>query len=374
MKKSFSYIIQIIIVFFLITIYSCENPDPTLKDAFKDHFEIGVAVNPKIVSGKDSNALEIVKTHFNGVTAENAMKWALIHPKPGVYNFEPADKFVEFAEGNNIFVTGHCLVWHSQTPRWVFEDEMGNPTVRDTLLQRMKDHIFTVVGRYKGRVKCWDVVNEPTADDGQVRKSRWYEIIGEDYIQKAFEYAREADPEALLILNDYSLPNQPKRECMVGIIKDLQAKGIRIDGIGLQAHYLLDYPTMEDLEASIVAFAELGPRIMITEMDIDVLPRAGFDRGADIAYREEYRAKLNPYTEGLPDSVASQLAKQYGDMFTVFVKHADKIDRVTLWGVHDGQSWKNNFPVRGRTNYPLLFDRDYQPKLAFYAVMEAAGR
>lgn len=362
-------------LFFLILFAgnSCNTSSPTLKDSFKDQFYVGTALNQDQIDGLDPEALQLAGNQFNSITAENCMKWGKIHPLPGVYKFEPADSFVEYGENNGMYIVGHCLVWHSQTPDWVFQDESGSLTVRDTLLQRMHDHILAVVGRYKGRVDCWDVVNEPIEDDGQIRKSMWSEIIGEDFIQKAFEYAREADPEAVLILNDYSLPNSSRREGMVRLISDLQSEGVMVDGVGMQGHYQLDYPKMSDLEASILAFSDLGVKVMITELDINVLPRANYNTGADLSNREEYLAKLNPYTEGLPDSVGLLLAGQYGDLFTLFVKHADKIDRVTLWGVHDGQSWKNNWPVRGRTNYPLLFDRNYQPKMAFESVIKTAG-
>ena len=301
------------------------------------------------------------------------MKWERIHPEPGAYDFELADKFIELGMEREMYIVGHTLVWHSQTPRWVFLDDEGNLTTRDTLLMRMRDHIHTVVGRYKGRVHCWDVVNEVIGDDGNIRNSLWYRIIGEDYIEKAFTYASEADPEALLIYNDYSLPNPTKREGVVKMVKELQSKGIPIGGIGMQGHYHLGDPSLEDVDASITAFAELGVQVMITEMEITVLPVPSDDTGAEVSKRFEMKEWLNPYTDGLPDSVQNILTNRYRDLFTLFRDHSEHIQRVTFWGVHDGVSWKNNWPVPGRTNHPLLFDRDGEPKPSFDAVMGVAS-
>ena len=341
----------------------------SLKDAFSDHFLIGTAVNRFQITGKDSLSATLIDKHFNSITAENCMKWKFIHPEPGRYDFTLADRFVELGEEKQMHMVGHTLVWHSQTPRWVFRDEEGNQVSRDTLLARMRDHIHTVVGRYRGKVDCWDVVNEALGDDGEIRKSLYYNIIGEDYVEKAFAFAREADPEATLIYNDYSLPDPARRAGVVKMVKELQSKGIRIDGIGMQGHYQLDYPDPEELAASIEAFSELGLKVMITEMEVNVLPQPGRYRGADVGTRFEMRKRLDPYTAGLPDSVQDALTERYRLYFEVFCEHSDAIERVTFWGVHDGVSWKNNWPVRGRTNYPLLFDRAGQPKPAYDAVI-----
>jgi endo-1,4-beta-xylanase len=242
---------------------------------------------------------------------------------------------VDFGEKNKMFIVGHTLVWHWQTPNWVFVDDANNPLTRDALLARMKDHIFTVVGHYKGKVNGWDVVNEALDDNGQLRKTKWLEIIGEDFIAKAFEYAHEADPNAELYYNDFSLENPAKRDGCIGL-------------------------------------SALGVKVMITEMCIDVLPKAFYETGADIKLRAELREELNPYANGLPDNMQRKLADRYAELFSIFHKHADKISRVTLWGVYDKTSWLNNWPVRGRTNYPLLFDRNYKPKPAFFAVVKTA--
>jgi endo-1,4-beta-xylanase len=355
-----------------LSIACAQTGKPTLKQAYEKKFLIGAAVNPDVVSGKDSLAQAIVKAQFNTVTPENALKWEPIHPKPGVYNFGPADAFVEFAVKNGMAPIGHTLVWHAQTPRSVFQDGAGKPTVRDTLLARMHEHILTVVGRYKGRIHGWDVVNEAFEDDGALHKSPWLSIIGEDFIQKAFEYAHEADPNVELYYNDYNVWKPGKTAAVIKLVKDLRAKGVRVDAVGEQAHWGFNYPTMTEAETLLKSFKEAGIKLMITEMDISVLPNPWDYQGADIAKRFELTPEMNPYPNALPDSVQTKLAGRYADLFGLFCKYADNVTRVTLWGVDDGHSWLNFFPVRGRTNYPLFFDRQYKPKPAFDAVIEAA--
>lgn len=344
----------------------------SLKEAYKDHFKIGAALNQGHYRETDTVGVEIVKRHFNSITPENDLKWERVHPKPDMYNFEPADKYVEFGEKNGMFIVGHCLVWHSQTPRWVFQDEQGNPLTRDALLKRMRDHIMTVVGRYKGRIHGWDVVNEALTEDGGMRQSQWQQIIGDDYIAKAFEYAHEADPKAELYYNDYSLENGPKRMGAVGLVKKLKAAGLTVSGIGTQHHDQMEWPSIEQIDATLEAFKATGVKIHITELDVDVLPRARRGQTADVSDTAQGAANLNPYTAGLPDDMQQALARRYADIFRVFMKHRDAIARVTFWGVTDRVSWLNNFPVRGRTNYPLLFDRAGAPKPAFEAVVEVA--
>ncbi|WP_340106002.1 endo-1,4-beta-xylanase [Rhodohalobacter sp. 8-1] len=345
---------------------------PTLKNAYEDAFFIGTALNRSQIFGQDEEGVQLTKTHFNAISPENVMKWENIHPEPGVYDFEAADRFVEFGEENDMHIVGHTLVWHSQVPGWVFEDEQGNDLSREALLERMKDHIDTVVGRYAGRIDGWDVVNEALNDDGTYRESRWYEIIGQDYLVKAFEYAREADPEAELFYNDYSLEVPSKRDGAVRLVEYLQENNAPITGIGTQGHFSLDWPSMSDVEQTITDFAALGIDVMVTELEVDVLPSASGYRGANISESEELREELNPYTEELPDSVHQQLSDRYAELFELYLEHSDDITRVTFWGITDGDSWKNNFPVRGRTNYPLLFNRQWEPKPAYDAVIEVA--
>jgi endo-1,4-beta-xylanase len=342
---------------------------------FAPQFRIGAALNEDQFRGIDARGAEIARRHFNSATPENVMKWEVIHPEPGRYDFSLADRFVQFAEENEMFIVGHTLVWHSQTPAWVFQDAQGGPATRELLLERMRDHIRTVVGRYRGRVHAWDVVNEALNEDGTLRQSPWLQIIGEDYLEHAFRFAHEADPQAELYYNDYSIEhNAAKREGAVRLIRNLQSAGAPVHGMGLQGHLNLTRPTLPQLDSAIVAFADLGIKVMITELDIDVLPPAGQYQGADISYRAELQEQLNPYREGLPEAVQQELAQRYADLFDVFLKHRDVITRVTFWGVHDGQSWRNYWPIEGRTAYPLLFDREYQPKPAFDAVVGTARR
>ena len=344
----------------------------TLKEAFKNDFMIGVAINTNQVADGDRAGAAIIKTQFNSISPENALKWEQIHPRPGKdgYNFEPADRYVKFGEENGMYIVGHTLVWHSQTPRWVFQDADGralsgtNAADRELLLQRMHDHIQTVVGRYKGRIQCWDVVNEALNENGTLRTSPWQKIIGDDYIEKAFQYAHEADPNAVLRYNDYSLENEPKRKGAIALIKKLQTEGIPVTAVGSQSHIKMDWPTMEQEDETISDFAKLGVQVMITELDVDLLGRG---QSADIAEMQR-QITSNTYSNGLPDSVQQALAKRYGDLFTVFVKHRNDISLVTFWGVSDGDSWLN----RGRMNYPLLFGRDHEPKPAYEAVIQAA--
>lgn len=349
------------------------KPDePALKDVFKNHFLIGAAANDDVVSGKAPQAAAIIERHFNTITPENAMKWMSIHPEPNKYDFEAADRFVAFGQKNNMFIVGHTLVWQHQIPRWTFVDSSNELLSREAMLTRLKDHIQTVVRRYKGRVNGWDVVNEALTDEGKLVASGWLKTIGEDFIAKAFEYAHETDPDAELYYNDFSLDKPAKRDAAVRLVKDLKSRGLRIDGVGIQGHWGMDYPTREDLDAFIDSVAAVGVKVMVTEMDIDILPSATRYMGADLNVRMELRKELDPYVNGLPDEMQQKLADRYAELFSILLNHSDKIARVTFWGVYDKTSWLNNWPIRGRTSYPLLFDRNYQPKPAFYAVVKTA--
>lgn len=347
---------------------------PSLKTVFADAFHVGAALNEAQFEERDTIGASLVKTHFNTITSENVLKWALVHPRPGVYDFAAPDKYVAFGERNGMTLIGHTLVWHNQTPQWVFQDANGNPASRDTLLERMHDHIRTVVGRYRGRIKGWDVVNEAVDEDGSLRKSPWLQIIGEDYLVKAFEFAREADPQAELYYNDYSVENAPKRNGVIALVKRLRAAGVRVAAVGLQGHDRLEWPTIEQQDTTIAAFAALGVDVNITELDIDVLPRVTQRVTADVSLSARAADSLDPYKSGLPDSVQQALARRYADLFTVFLKYRKSISRITFWGVKDGDSWLNNWPVQGRTSYPLLFDRAGRAKPAFDAVIRAAQR
>jgi len=345
-----------------------------LKTAYPG-FLVGTTLNLDEVYGRDLRDGAIIRHHFNAISPENLLKWESVQPEPGRFAFEAPDWYVELGERNGMFVVGHTLVWHSQTPAWVFQTADGTPVSRDTLLARMRNHIFTVVGRYRGRIGGWDVVNEALNEDGTLRESPWLRIIGPEYIAQAFRWAHEADPRAELYYNDYSLENPAKRAGAVRLIRDLLAQGIPVTAVGLQGHHKMDWPTIAAEDSTITAFADLGVKVAITELDIDVLPRVTSGNTAEVSQRADPRGcgcELNPYAQGMPDSVAQALARRYAEFFDLYRRRADVIDRVTFWGVSDGDSWLNNWPMRGRTNYPLLFGWRGEPKAAFHAVIEAA--
>ncbi len=336
------------------------QPTQPLKSALEGKFLIGTAMNTAQIEGTDAVGLGIITTQFNSVVAENCMKTEKIHPEEGVYAFDLADRFVDFGEAHGMFIVGHALVWHSQLPAWFTVDAQGNEVTRDVLIARMKDHIFTLMERYKGRVHGWDVVNEAFEDDGSFRQSPFYRIIGEEYIQMAFEFAAQADPGAELYYNDFSTAAPGKREAIVSLVQNLQAAGVRIDAVGMQGHITMDFPTPEAFEKSLLAFAAQGVDVMITELDLSVLPSV--TRSADIGARVRYDSELDPYTQGLPEAAAKKWESRLESFFDVFIRNSDKISRVTLWGISDKDSWRNDFPMLGRTDYALLYDRNDQPK------------
>lgn len=340
------------------------SEENSLKVAFKSRFLIGAAVNGRQVSGMEPAALPILQKHFSSISPENLLKWGPVHPLPGVYNFAPVDQFVEMGEKLDAFIVGHTLVWHQQTPDWVFENDKGELLEKAELIERMEDHIETVAGRYKGRIHGWDVVNEVFFDNGQYRTSKWYNAAGKDFIKAAFRKAHEVDSEMELYYNDYNMWKPEKREAAIALAKEMRAEGIKIDGIGMQGHYGLDSPSLDQIEASIITIAAAGFKVMFTEVDIDVLPNPANRQGADIDATIAVDDKFDPYKNELPQEVQDRLANRYAELFALFAKHSDKISRVTFWGVHDGGSWLNNWPMRGRTAYPLAFDRKYQEKAA----------
>lgn len=341
-----------------------------LKEVFKDKFYIGVALNSKQIWGRDTAALNIVKRHFNSIVAENSMKSMFLQPIEGAFKFKDADQFVDFGEKNKMFIIGHTLIWHSQTPKWFFVDANGNEVSREVLIGRMKSHISTVVSRYKGRIKGWDVVNEAIMDDGSWRKSKFYDIIGEDFIRLAFEFAHAADPDAELYYNDFSMALEGKRNSVVKMLNKLKSQGVKVTGVGMQGHLGLDFPKVADFEKSMLAFSSTGAKVMVTELDITVLPRPGRNMGADVNQNYAYKKEINPYSEGLPNQIEKKLTQRYVDFFKLFLKHHDKISRVTVWGVTDKDSWLNNWPVFGRRDYPLLFDREYKAKSIVQLISE----
>lgn len=369
---SFKVSVALTCLLFIPAVHGQSPADMSLKEALEGKFYIGTAMNGFQILGRDTASLELIISQFNSVVAENVMKSGLIQPREGSFNFDLPDQFTEFAAQHDMYTVGHCLIWHSQAPRWFFTDDEENEVSREVLIERMKKHIYTVAGRYRGKVDCWDVVNEAFEDDGSWRENQFYRIIGPEYVELAFRFAREADPEAELLYNDYSMFHKGRRDAVVALVNDLKSKGVTVDGIGMQAHYGMDYPEFDAFEQSIIAFAGTGAKVHITEMDISVLPNPDPGVGADVRASFEYRDQMNPYSNGLPDDVRQAWHDRYLTFFKIFLKHQDKIKRVTLWGVSDAQSWKNNWPIRGRTDYPLLFDREFQPKPVVEDIIRAA--
>jgi endo-1,4-beta-xylanase len=392
----------------------------SLKDAFKDHFMVGTAINRNITTGaagfrrtaeEVSKDVALVKEQFNQITAENEMKWMSVHPQAGKdgYNWTAADAFVEFGTKNHMQLVGHTLVWHGQTPNWVFEGthlppgtkpeskpagEGNKPAAtstsptppgpgsgpegrgfggfrgfnfdgprasREELLERMREHIHTVVGRYKGKIKVWDVVNEAIADGGPdiLRKSPWSVIIGPDFIEKAFQYAHEADPEAILRYNDYGLENPAKRKKLIALIKELQEKKVPVMAIGSQAHLNVSI-TFEAMDQSLADIKTLGIPIHITELDVNSATSGQRNTGADIG------ANATATEGGLVAEADKKLTDAYVGVFRAILKHRDAVKLVTFWGPNDANSWRS----RGR---PLLFDGDCKTKPAFDAVVKLTG-
>ena len=407
-----SRISPIAAVLLAISVTARSADTPALKDAYKDHFYVGTAINGSIATGSGgfrrtaeqvSQDISLVKAQFNQIVAENEMKWALIHPQQGAagYEFGRADAFVNFGLSNRLYLVGHTLVWHGQTPFWVFRGTnlppgltnapppapamtttaagtngpgrgrfgrgfgggfgrggfTGPRASREEVLQRMREHIHTVVGRYQGKIKVWDVVNEALSDGGTnlLRNSLWLEIIGPDFIAKAFQYAHEADPEAILRYNDYGLENPAKRRKLITLIKSLQAQKVPVMAIGSQAHLNVstDFETMDQ---ALTEIATLGLPIHITELDVNSAQGGQRSFGADIANNAATTQG------GLVSDADRKLAVAYAGLFRAFLMHDKSVKVVTFWGPNDANSWRAN-------GKPLLFDGNCQPKPAFDAVI-----
>ena len=352
-------ILSVIIAFVLLTSLQTKA-QKTLGEATKGKFLFGVAVNMQQVNGVNPVETELIAKEFSAIVPENCMKPQPIHPEESRYNWEDADKFVAFGETNKQTVTGHCLIWHSQIGRWFFLDAEGKDVSPEVLKERMRQHIATVVGRYKGRIKGWDVVNEAFEDNGIYRNSKFYQILGKDFIKYAFQFAHEADPNAELYYNDYNVETPAKCDAIVQLVKELKAAGCRIDAVGSQAHMHMNSPTLEATETSFKKLKDAGVHILITEWDISILPSPY--EGANIAANFKYSAEMDPYRDAIPEDVQQKWNKRMLDMFALFLKYNDVIDRVTVWGLTDNTTWLNNFPIRGRKDYPMLFDRNNQRK------------
>lgn len=328
-----------------------------LKDFYSDYFTIGVAVSPWALKTDEA---QLIRQHFNSLTAENAMKMGPIHPKENEYFWSHSDSIVAFALRNTMKLRGHTLCWHNQTPNWMFKDEAGNTVTKEVLLQRLKDHITTVVSRYKGKIYAWDVVNEAISDkqDEYLRVSPWTTIIGEEFIAKAFEYAHEADPDALLFYNDYNEINPVKREKIIRLVTDLKTAGVPIHGVGLQGHWAVNEPSYAQLDSTLTDFAKTGLQLQITELDISVYPKEHQARDR----------KAEDYDTTFTSTKEQEQIEMYKKCFILFRKHKASIRSVTFWNISDRRSWLDDFPVRDRKDYPLLFDKALKPKKAYFEV------
>jgi len=349
----------------------------TLKQAFADDFLVGASVNHAVVSGQDAAAQALVVEQFNTITSENELKPESLLPRPGVFDFSKGDAYVEFGRKHDMFVVGHTLLWHIQTPPWLFVDAQGKPHGADAQIEQLRAYIERVAGHYAGRVQAWDVANEVIDEDGSYRQSPWLKNVGDGdrLLREAFRFAARYAPDTELYYNDFNTFKPAKRAGIVRLVKMLQAAGLRIDGVGMQGHWGIDGPPIAEIEATIDAFAALGVKVMITELDVDVLPQPPRTDGMPADQRltlpddPAQRRKLDPWPDGLPADMQARLARRYAELFALFHRKRDVIARVTFWNVHDGASWKNDYPVRGRTNHPLLFDRQARPKPAFEAVL-----
>jgi endo-1,4-beta-xylanase len=337
----------------------------TLREAAGKRLLVGCAV--ATVDLADPKLAALVAGQFDCITPEYEFMPEHMVDEKGGFTFERGDRVVAFAEAQRMPIFGHMLVWHFVTRKWLFEDPESKPLPRERALANLKKCIDGVVGHYKGRIRAWDVVNEAISDkDGEYLKDTpARRAIGADYIEKAFEFAHAADPQAELYYNDYNIEQPKKLEKTIRLVRSLQAKGVQIDAVGIQGHWLIGWPSTEMIEKGIDALAATGVKVMITELDVDPLPRDA--SGADLAVVEE---GADPYRQGLPPEMQEKLAKRYGEIVTAIVRHP-AVKMMTFWGTHDGRSWLNNFPVKGRTNHPLLFDREQKPKPALDAVIKA---
>lgn len=378
MRRIYSFIIIFSLCF--QSLWSEVNEYIPLKDLYADHFLVGNilagGIDGNSLFRHDKEELALLIGEFNCLTAENSMKMQYVQPEEGVFNFKSSDALLHIADKAGMEVVGHALVWHHQVPHWIFKDSEGNPVSREVLIQRMKDHIFEVVGRYKGKIKYWDVVNEAVDlryENGQqvafYRESPWYTIIGEDYIELAYRFAHEADPDALLLYNDYSMTDLVKTQFVADMVSELKGKGIPIHGIGMQGHWHLEWPSSRNLRKALDILSAVNVKVSISELDLRVLPHPKeTEMGADIRLNIERLNELDPYTKGIPEKMLKKQAKKYASLFKVFLEYSDVIERVSFWGVVDHHSWLRDWPVKGRTVYPALFDRDYSPKPAYFAI------
>ena len=342
-----------------------------LKDAYKDYFYIGAAIDKLYLSNPDCPEIKIVRNEFNSISPENLLKWSSYNPQEGKYNYEPSDQYIAFGVENNMFIVGHVLFWHTQVPEWIFKDSDGNQASRELLLARMRDRVRGLVSRYGNKIAGWDVVNEAILEDGSLRDTRFRQIIGDDWIIEAYKIASEELPASVeLYYNDYDTFKEKKRARIVQLADEIRNAGARLSGLGIQCHWGLDWPSLDQAEQTIKAFAATGLDVHITEIDMGVLPWPyKMKDGDNINDFPEFQDEFNMYRNGLPESVEQAQAKRYAQLFSLFLKYKDSVKRVTFWGVQDGHSCHNYLPVRNRVNYPLLFDRQLHKKKAYDAII-----
>jgi endo-1,4-beta-xylanase len=357
-----------------VVLFSCSaskknSASISLKEAYKNNFMIGTAINVTQIEEKEPNAAKIIPREFNALTPENIMKCEMIHPTWDTYHFELADKLIAYGFSNKIPIMGHTLIWHSQLSQFV-----KNIKSADSIHLFFENHISTIASRYDGKIYSWDVVNEALNEDGSMRNSIFLQQLGPNYVVEAFRIAQKAAPKTELYYNDYNIEQPQKRAGAIALIKRIQEAGVRIDGVGIQGHWQVNHVPFKEIDESIVAFSKLGIKVMFTELDLTVLPNPWDVNTADVNMKAENNAYFNPYPNGLPDSVQQMFTKDYTQLFTLFQKHKKEISRVTFWGLNDQQSWLNNWPIFGRTNYPLLFDRNFKPKAAYFKVIEVAKK
>ena len=337
----------------------CQDRQKGLKDYYASYFPMGVAVSPRALKTDEG---QLIVNQFNSMTAENVMKVGPIHPEENKFNWAPADEIIAFAQANKMKMRGHTLCWHNQLPPWMFVDQKGDTVSKEVLLSRLKTHITEVVTRYKGKIYAWDVVNEAISDkqDEFYRKSAWYKICGEEFIAKAFQYAHEADPEALLFYNDYNEISAVKRKKIIKLATDLKKAGVPIHGIGLQGHWAVNEPSRSQLDSTLAEFAATGFKLHITELDISVYPKE----------HQRRDRKASDYDTAFNELKAKQQIEVYKMCFELFRKYKNSISSVTFWNISDRSSWLDNFPVRGRKDYPLLFDKRLKPKKVYWEVVK----
>ena len=388
MNSSFKLLVILSLVVFVSETVSAQSRDGltraqlSLADAYRDYWFTGVSVNQwqveadqngtnendvtGFVSNDQTKDWPVIAENFNWVVAENCMKCEVIHPSEGVYDFTLADQFVDKAKAAGLKVQGHCLIWHSQCAPWFHYDKNGQLVSAEVLKKRMREHIYTIVNHFKGRIDAWDVVNEAFEDDGSPRKSLFYQILGTDYIPLAFQYAHEADPTIQLFYNDYSMNKATKVEGVANFFRPLIQQGLPITAIGMQGHMILEDNVnnryMKEYEHSIKTITALGIPTFFSELDVSVLPNPYGFSGANVSDIFAYRPEMDPYKKGLPAAKQAELEQFWIDFYKMLLPHHKDILRVNFWCLNDANSWRNDFPIKGRTDYATLFDRQNRPK------------